>query len=823
MEKVLLIFLIFLSIEFCVTKLEEMTEIDPKYEQDEYLELFQIPNSLISFSKKLEDTKKSKNSLRFLKFIPNFLYQRGEEENNILFNFQKSSFIDRLIYKKNDMEINKQCLKIGEINKLKFFFKQNLDSSFSLIQDFKVIKTSTKIIFLFPKKINCIQLKIEFSEYSDCSNENGEKVGQNDFLILSPETANINKNILNAYDKSDYRRLILSKEFNNEETIINLEKEANKLEVSDNAKNYIKRMKSVFTGSLTYDPKREFSTSLKLNVNPLYQRGDIASYAQKTLKMTFAGTNRQPTGIYGRSNETITITVKRGNKNDPLPSIVCSQYMGASLFLGRVQTLKEGTQTIKVDDFALTKEKGYDLDRLNTFPGGPLYLINPYTKDMQSQNLSVYIEGGTLFPVYRLGYDENEYKNGLLETINLNKKDNKTYFDITELYGSHIMFSFKASLAYENYVKVNYHPESNVMYWDLYLSALFRFDGIQYNINDPYYDEKNKYLNIHVRYSQPHAYGYASKEHVGIFYNEWLISAAHFNQDTIIWGYPHEFGHMMDLKGRVVGETTNNMISKFSETHLQKINKDGEDKVENNIKYLTFDVTDEKFRGCNSINKTECKGYFMNVDHLNYLIFWNLESIYHGYWGKVDNLYRYNYTSEIDKLTQEERFVYFSSVALRIDLGYYFSRWGLTFNLGARIFSESKASAEYKRIMQSAKTKGLIDPNAPKKKYWYLDLKEYPFITEKGVGCFEDKSEFNIQITKITHPKENQYVLTLPSIKCAGFLGFEVYESNNLLGFTFNNTFTDYNTYINGYKPKYKVIGYDRLLETSNPSPYKSL
>ena len=816
-------FLLVLSIEICVTKLEEMTEIDPKYEQDEYLELFQIPNSLISFTKKLEDKKKSKNNLRFLKFIPNFLYRGVEEENNILFNFQKSSFIDRLIYKKNDKEINEQCLRIGEINKLKFFFKQNLDSSFSLIQDFKVIKTNTKIIFLFTKKMNCIQLKIEFSEYSGCSNKNGEKIGKNDFLILSPETANINENILNAYDKSDYRRLTLSKEFNNEETIISLEKEENKLEVSDNAKNYIKRMKSVFTGSLTYDPKREFSTNLNLNVNPLYQRGDIVSYAQKTLKMTFAGTNRQPTGIYGRSNETITITVKRGNKNDPLPNIICSQYMGASIFLGSIQTLKEGTQTIKVDDFKLNKEKGYDLDRLNTFPGGPLYLINPYTKDMQSQNLSVYIEGGTLFPVYRLGYNEDEYKKGLLETINLNKKNNKTYFDITELYGRHIMFSFKASLAYENYVKDNYRPESNVMYWDLYLSTLFRFDGIQYNINDPYYDEKNEYLNIHVRYSQPHAYGYASYEHVGIFYNEWLISAVHFNLDTIIWGFPHEFGHMMDIQDRVVSETTYNMISKFSETHLQKINEKGQDGIDNNIKYLTFDVTEEKFRGCSSSNKTECKGYFMNVDHLNYLMFWNLESIYHGYWGKVDNLYRYNYTNQISKLSKEERFVYFSSVALGIDLGYYFSRWGLTFNLGAHIFSESKASAEYKRMMQSAKTKGLIDPNAPKKKYWYLDLKEYPFITEKGVGCFEDKSEFNIQITKITHPKENQYVLTLPSIKCAGFLGFEVYESNKLLGFTFNNTFNDYSTYINGYKPKYKVIGYDRLLETSNPSPYKSL
>ena len=60
----------------------------------------------------------------------------------------------------------------------------------------------------------------------------------------------------------------------------------------------------------------------------------------------------------------------------------------------------------------------------------------------------------------------------------------------------------------------------------------------------------------------------------------------------------------------------------------------------------------------------------MNVDHLNFLIFWNLESIYHGYLGKLDNLYRYNYTTETNKLTKEERFSYFSSVALGIDLGY---------------------------------------------------------------------------------------------------------------------------------------------------------
>ena len=100
MEKILFIFLLILSIDFCGTKLEVMTEIDSKYEKDEYLDLFQIPNSIISSTKKLEDKNKSQKNLRFLKFIQNFLPKREEEENNIVLNFQKSSIIDRLIYKK---------------------------------------------------------------------------------------------------------------------------------------------------------------------------------------------------------------------------------------------------------------------------------------------------------------------------------------------------------------------------------------------------------------------------------------------------------------------------------------------------------------------------------------------------------------------------------------------------------------------------------------------------------------------------------------------------------------------------------------------------
>jgi hypothetical protein len=36
--------------------------------------------------------------------------------------------------------------------------------------------------------LECIKLKIEFSESSSFPNENGKEVEQNDFVVLSPET-----------------------------------------------------------------------------------------------------------------------------------------------------------------------------------------------------------------------------------------------------------------------------------------------------------------------------------------------------------------------------------------------------------------------------------------------------------------------------------------------------------------------------------------------------------------------------------------------------------------------------------------------------------
>ena len=432
-----------------------------------------------------------------------------------------------------------------------------------------------------------------------------------------------------------------------------------------------------------------------------------------------------------------------------------------------------GKNTLVIDNFTLIEG-----DNTPTFPGGPIYIVNPYTPSQQGE-ISVYVDGGTVFPSFRIGDDEAEYRYQLSNSIYMNEKDNLTYFDITELMSDNAMLTLRASDAYKIYSSNNKGPTKNMQEWDKFLKNLYSFDGIQLSKNQPYYDEKNKYINIHYQYVQTlrGAAAFATTEYVGIFLDEWFRLALDFDIKTIGWGFAHETGHMLDVPERVFGETSNNMISKFYDASLAGSNSFGigkDDYYSKKRKYLVRDDQENKLRGCTETNTANCKGY-LSHSVLNYLIWWDLESICKGYWGALDNMYRYNNTlpSEISK---EEKMAYFSSLILKLDLGYYFSRWGLTLSSGKIIFDEKNVSSKYNELMNSATSKGLIKNN-PKKKFWYVDNNQYLFSGNKI--CYQDQSKYNIQIEKITK-QGNQYVLTLPKINCAGHLGFEIYENNKL-------------------------------------------
>ena len=190
--------------------------------------------------------------------------------------------------------------------------------------------------------------------------------------------------------------------------------------------------------------------------------------------------------------------------------------------------------------------------------------------------------------------------------------------------------------------------------------------------------------------------------------------------------------------------------------------------------------------------------------------------------GKVMNLYRNENEYELtSKLTSTERMVYFFSVALGVDLGYYFSRWGFYLEgLRDTIFNETKTSKDYQNLISQDISSGKIEKK--EKKFWYLDSKEYNYMNGgKRIGCYEDKNRYDIQIEKVAE-SNGGYVIELPKVVCQGHLGFEIYENDKLIGFSYGKEYIDSTVYENNYIPKYSIISYDRLLVSSEPSEYKS-
>ena len=796
-----------------------------KYENPEFINLFRIPNDFIS-SLYSPGSEKYQIKLAFDDNLGTYWMSPCEGTKvkdpttkitynplkvNITITFKKKVFIKSMIY---EAFSSSQYLGVGYPEELGIYYSLQTgeNAKFTLAGTVKTTKTDKKVVFTFAKIIECYQINLEWKKISPISVASYvNRATAREIIFLFPETQYLNSTLIDIYDKNDYKQLTLSQSFKNYQNQNLLNNDLIKYGYNDYMKEYIKRFFAILKGELKYDPKREFTTDINTKANIIDQWGDLNSYSKNVLKMSLGGvTNRQSMGIYGRANEKITIYVKSAKSTDPLPKIQFTQYIGSNKdWLGKINNLKLGKQTIIVDNFKLEDDL-----KIPTFPGGPAYLLNPYDQYNQDQ-IYIYVEGGTLFPIIKLGGDETEYMQKLVECINLNKENNKTYFDITELSGKRAMITLRATAAYNIYSNNNnISPLEKLAKWDNFLLKIYKFDGLQFNPTQPYYDLRNNFLKINYRFCQPYATAYASYEHIGFHLDEWVELALNFNIKQIGWGYAHETGHLLDIPERILSETSNNMISKYYDAALCGNNTWGvNDLQKNKIKYLTPDNINDKLRGCSESNTANCKGFTKNTGW-NYLMWWDLESIHHGYWGELNNMYRYNTTSG---LTKEEKMVYFSSLIFRMDLGYYFSRWGLSLD-SDYIFDERNVTDSYKLLINNAISSGLIT-NSHKTKFWYIDNEQYKF-KDISPGCYN--SNFVFQIDKIVKQGTNKYTITLPNTGCISHLGFEIYETNTLIAFTYEYTYIDETEYNAGYTPKYKIVAYDRLLNKSKESAYKS-
>ena len=715
-------------------------------------------------------------------------YTDGTEQiinfvNYVEFTFEQITTVDRVIYQP-------YYNQVGYPTVATFYYTDSENGEYILADKISSGFNRDKVMFTFSKPVTCKKLKFEFTEI------NGYAASASEIQIYQPESDDINQ----SQDLfTDYAETVVKKNLTLE--YLNLINETCKKNINYDTLLYptIKRAKKFLLGLSIFDPRKEFSTNPNAK-NVIRRNGEHYSYSHNNLRMAFAGTNKQPTGIFGLTGEIITVYLS-AKEGDKLPKVKFTQHQGLySSYQSYDQDLKIGKN---VFTFPNLINDGYSYKPM---PGGPIYIVNPYTEDEQPNEVKVYIEGGYFFPFYIKGKSENDFYNKLSQYMLLMEKEPNTYMDLMELWGERVILTIDAKIGYNTYNNEK-GPNYNLKVWDDYLKELYTFDGVKYDKNEQFYDKRNYYANLNVRHAQPYGAAYASDEHVGIF-DDWLISATYSsNTGSFGWGFAHEVGHMMDIGERTVTETTNNMEAKYAECYLERDCSRGD--YADNLLYLTPDGIDNSLRRGNNY-------YWTGGD--NFLFWWQIETLFPGYWGKLDNMYRYNNT---DVISGTEKQVYFSSIITGLNMSYYYERYG--FFLGSeQRFTYSNATKTFTELMQKLRNDGTITNKIVK--FWYLSGPTYLYNVDNNKAdsssCYKNnKTKINI----ITVFKANDgYSLSLPTSACQGHLGYEIYENDKVINFTYNTIFTDKIKYDDNYVPKYKIKAYDKLLECNDISNAKS-
>ncbi len=591
----------------------------------------------------------------------------------------------------------------------------------------------------------------------------------------------------------------------------------------------LNRAEQVLDSTVFYEPRREMGTAPDAPA-VLARHGDVAGYARSTLKFAWFGTNRQATGISASPGEDLIVYVT-GEEGDPLPSLVTTQHWGSwrSWKSGEYK-LRLGKNVIKVQNYL---QDGYTDNTGDALAaGGPVYLVNPYTPDRQSDSVKVYFEGGDLIPVFRKGGDETAYKKILADYAadvardreeNASQKNYKAV-DVTEIVSDRVILTVEASMADELYNGGGYSPQAAAQKWDEYVDGILQFDGIVLTDDaqklgevGARYDERNQWLNVNIRLAQPYGAAYAYTEHIGIQVS-WEAGAITAS-GSFGWGYTHEIGHMLDIGERTVSECSNNMLSKYHETVIERTASRGD-----------FAKTTAALAPDDHIDS------YWNVNRGNFILWWLIESYWPGFWAKLDNLYRYEDVfkdlTEAEKksvgaMNATEKQVYLSSLVVGEDLSYYFERWGYNLGTSDRIFAAGgeSASAAFKAVMQRAKEKGRIgEGNSPK--LWYLDAAEWWARYPQKEGSELYGGDETPEIRTVTRSGDGyNLIMDVAGAENAAHLGFEILEGSSgtwkVIGFTYDKMFldaTDYGT----RTPKYRVVAYDRALQSSAASGEKS-
>lgn len=552
----------------------------------------------------------------------------------------------------------------------------------------------------------------------------------------------------------------LSEDFNTKEKLQALENETKGHPLESSFQEPLELAKEILNG--------ESST---VKVITAEQHGDMASYAKNTLKFGF-GNNNQPTGISAKPGDVITVYVD-ADPNKPLPSLAFSQQEGSFGNWMRTVNLKVGKNVITVPEIP---QDGWYKNKVTK--GGPIYIVNPYTKEEQPKAPVIRFASGDKFPFLTKDTNEEEFKKFLIEYKKAIDEDiaknpnvlDREVLDVFEFVSDHIVWTGTATGAYETYIEQGVNPLDTIKSYNTHMEEIFKYYGLDGSSeqNDP------KYIRENVRLAQPFAYMYSYTNHIGVLSDVMANHLVPFEDRGPSWGLTHEIGHRMDVNARLYGEVTNNMLPMHMSVYY--------DKIDNRIPYeanIYKNVISE------NSNKYMEGGAFERL-----AVYWQLEMYKPGYWGNLNKLYRERNVSLGDENPNNVKMQYlikFSSEVIGEDLSEYFARHGFEVN------EETRAeTSKYPK---------------PDKKIWYLNNSKAKY---EGTGFTQD-TNLEVSLNRV----ENGIKLTFDvddKVK-PDLLGYEILRDGEVMGFTGINTFTDTNA-DKAKNSKYEVVPYDLNLGT---------
>ncbi|MFD2867346.1 M60 family metallopeptidase [Kurthia populi] len=541
----------------------------------------------------------------------------------------------------------------------------------------------------------------------------------------------------------------VSTTYNSPAKIEELEKQIAKHPLSEEYKSQISLAKKIVNGELQTEGR----------IITAEQRGNMASYAQQTLKMPY-GSNSQPTGIAALVGEELTVYVE-ADSTQPLPQLMFTQQEGSWNAWNRTVNLKPGKNVFTVPAIYTG----------NVTQGGAVYIINPYTAEQQKKAPVLRFEGGERFPLFKKGDDVAVFKS-FLETYQQRlAKDveahpevkDRQLIDVTEIMSDRILFTGTASEAYKQFITNDVNPQTTVSGYDRWIKKLFDFTGFDSSktVHTPGKIREN------IRLMQPYGAMYAAGNHTGIQRSTVpFLFSGDFSKTYPGWGLTHEIGHRMAVGMREYGEVTNNMVSMAMSVEYNAL--------DNRIPYETIykHVIKENQKSMTAQGLSERLGAF-----------WQLELAHPGYWAELNKLYREQPVSLPEgDYSKQQYLIQYSSQVLEQDLSSYFARHGFT------VGDDTKE----KTSIYEAPTK-----------IWYLNNS---VISYKGHGFTEDAQP---QVDLTHAATKNTISLEMDPDNQEHVLGYEIYRDGKLLAFTATNSFTEEIT----EDATYQVVAYDKKLK----------